>query len=325
MLIRTGRRGVAALALALAPGLAACAGGEGTTAEQERPRRYVVITHGQSADPFWSVVANGVADAAEALGVDAQYQAPGRFSMVEMADLIEAAVASRPEGIAVSIPDADALGAAVRSALERGIHVVSLNSGSEVFGDLGIGAHVGQPDYEAGLRAGERMAGEGVRRALCVNHEVGNLSLDDRCRGFGDALARAGGASRAVAVELADPADTEERIAGALEDPSVDGLLTLGPAALGPALAALRRRERRPRVAFATFDLSSEALDALERGELLFAVDQQPYLQGYLAVVSLVTATRTGTMPVGVVRTGPALVTAADVERVRSATARGLR
>ncbi|MDX1647525.1 MAG: sugar ABC transporter substrate-binding protein [Longimicrobiales bacterium] len=284
---------------------------------------FVVVTHGQSADPFWSVVSLGVRDAGRDLGVQVRYQAPGRFSLVEMANMIEAAVASRPDGIAVSLPDADALSGVVRHALEQGVPVVSLNAGSAVFDDLGIGAHVGQPEYEAGRAAGSRMAEAGVRSGLCVNHEVGNLSLDRRCEGFSDALIEAGGTGRVLAAELANPADTRERIAGALSrDASLDGLLTLGAAAVSPALSALAEVGRD--VPFATFDLSTEVLDAIEDGGMLFAVDQQPYLQGYLPVVVLASMARTGMMPVGVVRTGPHLVAAADVGGIRGVPQRGL-
>ena len=305
--------------------LTACGGPTGSTDTRaaDEPRTFVVITHGQSADPFWSVVSRGVRDAGRDLGVDVQYQAPGRFSMVEMADMIEAAVASRPDGIAVSLPDADALAGVVRQALDEGVPVVSLNAGSAAFRDLGIATHVGQPEYEAGRAAGRRMVEAGVRNGVCVNHEVGNLSLDRRCEGFGDALSEAGGTSRVLAAELGNPADTRERIAGAFEeDGSLDGLLTLGAAAVSPALSALGETDRS--IPFSTFDLSTEVLDAIETGKMLFAVDQQPYLQGYLPVVALTTGARTGMMPVGVVRTGPHLVTADRVEAIRGVPERGL-
>lgn len=313
--------------------LAACDGsgrnavddGAGASVEggQTTPR-VVVVTHGQPADPFWSVVSRGVRDAGRDLGVDVQYQAPERFSMVEMADMIEAVIVARPDGLAVSLPDADALGEVVRSALDEGIPLVSLNAGAGAFEELGIRTHVGQPEYEAGRAAGAQLAEEGVRSGLCVNHEVGNLSLDRRCRGFVDALQEAGGDATVLAAELADPDDSRERIAGALsQDPPPDGLLTLGVAAVPPALAALN--EEGIAIPFATFDLSIEVLDAIETGRMLFAVDQQPYLQGYLAVEALALHARTGMTPVGVVRTGPALLTADDVPEVRDAVARGIR
>lgn len=141
---------------------------------------FVVITHGQSADPFWSVVSRGVQDAGRDFGVDVQYQAPGRFSMVEMANMIDAAVASRPDRIAVSLPDADALGGVVGAALDRGVPVVSLNAGAAAFEGLGISTHVGQPEYEAGRVAGERMAEEGVQS--CAGARSWPTIPPTRCR-----------------------------------------------------------------------------------------------------------------------------------------------
>jgi len=290
--------------------------------------RIVLITHGQSSDPFWSVVSNGAHAAARQLGANVEYQAPLRFDMVEMSQLIDAARVSRPDGIIVSIPDADALGAAIRAATGSGIPVLSINSGDDVSRALGALAHIGQPEYQAGEGAGERLAASGVTHALCVNHEVGNLALDRRCDGMRDALARAGSRARVLAVDLADPDDAEQRIAGALAaDPSINGILTLGPAAIDPALAALETSARAARVQFGTFDLTPRALDALRDGELAFAIDQQPYLQGWLAVALLVNYLETRTIAGGgrVIATGPTFVTREDVDAIAALVQRGIR
>jgi simple sugar transport system substrate-binding protein len=290
--------------------------------------RFVVVTHGQSADPFWSVVSNGARAAARDLGVRAEYQAPTTFDMVEMSNLIDAAVASRPDGLVVSIPDSAALGPSIRRAVDAGIPVISINSGADASPGLGILAHVGQSEYEAGRAGGERLAASGARRVLCVNHEVGNVAQDQRCRGLADALGAAGGVARVLSVELADPEDTQQRIAGALAaDPDIDGVMTLGPAAAAPALAALATPGQRDAVAYATFDLTPEVLEAIAGGRIRFAIDQQQYLQGYLPIVLLANYVETLTVPGGgeVIRTGPAFVTAGMAERVRELTERGLR
>ncbi|NIP80676.1 MAG: substrate-binding domain-containing protein [Gemmatimonadetes bacterium] len=329
-----GRGGAAVAALlALAAGLAVTGcepgGDPGAAAGDDvADRRFVVVTHGQSADPFWSVVSNGVRAAAGDLGVRAEYQAPTSFDMVEMSNLIDAAVASRPTGLVVSIPDPDALAASIRRAVEAGIPVVSINSGADAYRALGVLAHVGQTEYEAGRAGGERLAGAGARRVLCVNHEVGNLAQDQRCAGLRDALEAAGGASRVLAVDLADPADTQQRIAGALgADPALDGLLTLGPAAAGPALAALRETGRTDAVVYGTFDLTPEVIEAVRDGRMAFAIDQQQYLQGYLPIVLLNAYAETLAMPGGgqVIRTGPGFVTRETAGRVLELTRRGLR
>jgi simple sugar transport system substrate-binding protein len=312
----------------LAALLAGCGSGMAERQSGREGVRFVMVTHGQSADPFWSVVANGARDAAADMGVRVEYQAPRTFDMVEMSNLIEAAVASRPGGLIVSIPDGDALGGAIRAAVVAGVPVVSMNSGDAVFERLGVLAHVGQTEYEAGRGGGERMAAAGVRRALCVNHEVGNVAQDQRCNGFRDALASAGGMARVLAVNLADPEDARQRIASALSaDPSLQGVFTLGPLGAQPALAALRETGRLGEIRFATFDLSPEVLAAIRDGHMLFAIDQQQYLQGYLPVVLLTKYLETGALPGGgqVIRTGPGFVTAETAAAVIDLSGRGMR
>lgn len=314
--------------LALAALLVACGAGdrEGSAGDGEPPR-IVMITHGQTADPFWSVVANGARAAADEVGADFEYQAPPRFDMAAMSDLIEAAAASRPAALVVSLPDAEALGHAVRRAVESGVPVVTINSGSEASAGLGALAHVGQTELEAGVAAGRRLAEAGGRGLLCVNHEVGNLALDLRCEGAAEGMAQRGGTARVLAVDLADPDDTQQRIGAALaRDPALDAVLTLGPAAAGPALAAIRGAGRAD-VRYATFDLTPEVLQAIERGDALFAVDQQPWLQGWLPVAMLANWLETLTVPGGgeVIRTGPHLVTAETAARVAELVRRGVR
>jgi len=288
----------------------------------------VVVTHGQPADPFWSVVSNGARAAGQDLGVRVEYQAPSRFDMVAMSDRIHGAVASRPSGLVVSIPDSEALRGAIESAVDAGIPVASINSGGHVSREMGALVHVGQPEYEAGVAAGERLADSGARRALCVNQEVGNVALDLRCEGLTDALEEVGGSVRVLAVELADPEETRLRVGAALrEDPGVDALVTLATVAAEPALQALEEADRASEVAFATFDLSPEVLEALVRERIAFAVDQQQYLQGYLPVVFLATYLETGAVPGGgeVIRTGPAFVTPETAGEVIDAARRGVR
>jgi len=306
---------------------AACGPADGGAVE-ERDIRLVVVTHGQSSDPFWSVVSNGVHDAADDLGVRVEYQAPNSFDMVEMNNLIDAAVASRPNGLVVSIPDGDALRQAIRAATEAGLPVISINSGGDVYRVLGVLAHIGQPEYEAGFVGGEQLAAAGVSKALCVNHEVGNLAQDLRCRGLDDALRAAGGTSSVLAVDLADPDDTQQRVAGALSaDPQLDGILTLGPNGAEPTLAALRETGKVGEVEFGTFDLSPNVLAAVRDGDMLFAIDQHQYLQGYLAVTLMVKFLETRALPGGgnVIPTGPGVVTAETAADVIALSEQGVR
>lgn len=290
-----------------------------------RDHRVVVVSHGQSSDPFWSVAANGVNTAAEDMGITVEYQAPGTFDMVEMSQIIDAAVASSPDGLIVTIPDGDALGPSIQAAVDAGIPVISMNSGSDVFQDLGVLVHVGQTEYEAGLIAGEEMAAAGISNALCINQEVGNAALDARCQGFTDGL---GGSVEVVPVELADPTGAQATIAGKLgSTDSLDGILALGPTGALPTLAAVQ--EAGLDVALATFDLGPEVLEAIDQGEMLFAIDQAQFLQGYLSITLMTQYLDTGAVPLGsvdrVILTGPQLVTADTAASVIEASAQGVR
>jgi simple sugar transport system substrate-binding protein len=301
--------------------------GPAPAAQEGRPWRFVVVTHGQASDPFWSVVKNGVDAGAADMGVRVEYQAPGTFDMVEMSQLIDAAVASSPDGLVVSIPDADALGAAIRNAVDAGIPVFSINSGSDVAEELGVLAHIGQTEYEAGYGGGQRMAAAGITKAVCVNQEVGNVALDLRCQGFADALAEEGIESSVVAVELADPTEAQQRVLAALSaDPDVDGVLTLGPTGATPTLQGLSDEGLLDRIKLATFDLSPEVLEAIRDGQMLFAIDQQQFMQGYLPVVFLTLFKDNLNTPGSrIILTGPGFVTADTAAQVIDLAEAGTR
>lgn len=297
-------------------------------AAQDDEIRIIIVSHGQASDPFWSVVQNGAAQAAEDLGVTVEYQAPGTFDMVAMAQLIDAAVASNPDGLVVSIPDAEALGPSIQAAVEAGIPVISMNSGSDVFQELGVMNHVGQTEYEAGLGGGQRMAESGVTQALCINQEVGNVALDERCRGFTDAITEAGGTVEVLAVDaIGDPIGAQQAIEAALTaDPEINGIFTLGPTGAAPAMLALESLGQMGTMPLATFDLSPEVLQAIVDGNMLFAIDQQQYLQGYLPVVFLaLNAKNLNTVASPLIMTGPGFVTADNAERVIELSEAGTR
>ncbi|MGD2123099.1 MAG: sugar ABC transporter substrate-binding protein [Gemmatimonadota bacterium] len=290
--------------------------------------RFVAVTHGVAADPFWSVVANGMEDAGQELGVRVDYQAITTFDMVDMSHLIDASVASRPHGLVVSVPDVDALGPSIRAAVEAGIPVISINSGGHAFQRLGVLAHVGQPEYEGGRQSGQRLVAAGTNHALCVNHEVGNVALDLRCQGLEEAMTGAGGEVSVLAVDLTDPEDARQRVRGALlSDPSLDGILTLATAGAEPTLQALQELGLTGEIPFGTFDLSPRVLESLMEGGMLFALDQQQYLQGYLPILFLTKYLETGTIPGGgaTIPTGPRFVTAENAEAVLRLTEEGIR
>lgn len=309
-LARAARALLPALALAVSPVAAA-------------QTRIIVVSHGQQNDPFWSIVKAGVDAAAADTGADVQYRAPATFDMPEMAKLIDSAVAAKPDGIVVSFPDASALGKAVQNAVRRGIPVISMNSGSDEYHKYGIAAHVGQTEYEAGLGGGRKMKAAGVTRALCVNHEVGNVALDLRCEGFAKGLE---GEVEVVDTGGNDPVQVRTAVSGKLKaDPSIDGVLTLGPLSAIPTLRVLEEGNMLGKIKLASFDLASETLKATRDGKMLFLIDQQPYLQGYLPVVMLVQNHKYAVIPAGVVGTGPGFVTPDNAAKVIDLSSKGFR
>jgi simple sugar transport system substrate-binding protein len=276
-----------------------------------------VITHGQSSDPFWSIFVNGTKQAAADTGATVNYSAPSgaTFDINAMNQLIDAAVAKKPAGIVVSIPDATAEGPHIKAAIAAGIPVISANSGSDVYESLGILTHVGQNEEIAGEKAGALMKAAGVKNALCINQEVGNAGLDARCKGFETGL---GGKSTVLAVQLSDQSGSQQKIQAAVQaDPTIDGIMALGPTGAAPALKALQALNNTT-IKLATFDLSKDVLNAIKAGTMLFAVDQQQWLQGYLPVVFLVYYHLYGVMPGGgqPILTGPGIVDKTNVDTV---------
>jgi len=279
-----------------------------------------VVTHGQASDPFWSIFKNGVDQAGKDMGVKVEYSAPDTFDMTKMAQLIDTAVAKKPQGLVVSIPDAKALGPSIQKAVAAGIPVISANSGSDVFASLGVLTHVGQDETIAGKKAGELMKTAGVTNALCINQEVGNAGLDARCKGFTDGL---GGTVKVVQVDLKDPTGAQQSIAAAVQGATgVNGILALGPTGSAPTLAALKQLGVLGNIKLATFDLSKDVLNAIKAGDMLFAIDQQQYLQGYLPIVFLTLNNLYGLVPGGgqPVLTGPGIVDKTNVDKVLSNT-----
>src|SRR2546421_3421405 len=317
--------------------LAACGGGSSNSTQTQstssNPSRanlkFYVITHGQASDPFWSVVKKGVDQAGKDMGVQVVYEAPASatFDVVAMAHLIDSAVAAHPAGLVVSIPDPNGLGPSIKAAVAAGIPVISINSGSDVARSLGVLVHIGQTEEQAGIGGGQKMGTAGVKHALCVNQEVGNAALALRCKGFKEGLAQTGGTITQIGVNLNSPTQTQQTIEAALQhDPSIDGILTLGPTGATPALKALQDLNKLGKIKLATFDLSSDVLNGIKGGQILFAIDQQQYLQGYLPIVLLTLyKTNLNTIANDILQTGPGFVTSDNVSQVIQLTAQGTR
>ena len=285
--------------------------------------RIVFITHGQANDSYWTVVKNGMQEAAKVTGAKVDYFAPETFDVVRMARMIDAAVASKPDGIVVSIPDETALKEPIMAAKAAGIPVVVIDSGLEQVKPWGLDLFVGGgSEYDNGVRAGELMGQAGVKAGLCINHEVGNVSLDQRCEGYAVGLKKTNGSVAVVAVTL-DPTEATRRVdAFMTAHPDVNGILTLGPTIATPILKMLQEHGALGKVKMGTFDLSPEALDAISQGSMMFGIDNQQYLMGYLPVVFLTNRAMYRLFPTDPVWTGPSFITkdsAAAVQKLSEA------
>ena len=314
--------------------LSACGGGSqatGSTSSSSggtsRNLKFYVITHGQASDPFWSVIKRGVDQGAKDMGVQAIYEAPPTFDVVAQSHLIDSAVAAHPDGLVVSIPDPNALGPSIKAAVAAGIPVISINAGAEVAKSLGILVHVGQTEELAGFAGGQKMGAAGAKHALCVNQQVGVATLEQRCKGFSDAMKQVGATVKEIGVNGNNPTQTQQTIEAAIQhDPTIDGVMALGPQGSLPAIKALQDLNKAGQIKLATFDLTPDVLQAIKNGQMLFAIDQQPYLQGYLPIV-LLTLYRTNlnTVANDVLMTGPSFVTSANVAKVIQLTGQGTR
>ena len=269
--------------------------------------RVVFVTHGQSGDPYWSVVKNGMDDAAKTLGVKAEYLAPEAFDMAKMAHMIDAAVASKPDGLVVSIADPSALSEPVKNAVAAGIPVIVIDSGGpKLTHELGGLLYLGQSEYEAGVAAGERVAKLGVKKAVCANHEVGNVSLDDRCAGFAKGL----GVDVPVLNGVMDPTEMKSRIIGYLTShPDTEFVLACGINSGEPGLVAIDELGLTGKVKIGTFDLSPTILKATAEGKMEWGIDAQQYAMGYIPVVMFDHLKKYKIAPIADYPTGPGFVT----------------
>ncbi|WP_208948533.1 rhizopine catabolism ABC transporter substrate-binding protein [Segnochrobactrum spirostomi] len=297
-------------------------------AQVKKPQdvRIVFVTHGQANDNYWTVVKNGMKAASDALGVKVDYRAPETFDVVKMGQMIEAATASHPDGLVVSIPDATALQGPVEAAKAAGIPVVVIDSGEDQVKPWGLDLFVGGgSEYQNGLKSGEILGKAGVKEAVCVNHEVGNVSQDQRCQGLTDGLAKTGGKTEVVAVTL-DPTDATRRIEGFMAShPNVDGMMLLGTTLAGPILQMLDERGLSGKLKIGAYDISPEVLDAISNDKMLFTIDSQQYLMGYLPVVLLAGKAMYKTLPTEPVRTGPSIITKAEAGAVKQLADEGIR
>ena len=312
--------------------LAACGGSSDTTSDTAATKNatvtageditIAVITHGDDG-VFWSVAQKGAEAAGAALGITMNYQGANNNAQ-DQAQMIEQAVTDGADGIAVSLADPKALDGALKKVVAAGIPLVTLNSGSDLFKDLGAITHVGQDETIAGRGAGERLKAAGGKVMLCAKQEQSNVALETRCNAAAETF---GG--KVIQITTSGDADRvaqQAEIKAAMDaDATIDSFLGTGPViAVDGANAAAELGRVMPT---GGFDLSTEILEFINADKMTFTIDQQQYLQGYLAVMFLyLNITNKNTVGGGLpVMTGPGFVDKANVVAVQELVGKGTR
>ncbi len=282
---------------------------------QAANERFVLISHAPDSDSWWNTIKNAVKEASKNYAVRVDYRNPPTGDLADMARIVEQAVASNPDGIILTIADFDVLKGPVNKAIKKGIPVITINSGTHEQSEaLGALLHIGQPEYAAGFGAGKKAKVAGVSSFLCVNHYITNPSSVERCRGFADALGVDLG--NQMIDSGTDPTGIANKVAAYLrKNPDTGAILTLGPTSAHPTIRALNKSKKSD-IFFATFDLSDEIAAAIKAGQIRFAVDQQPYLQGYLPVTLLTLYSRYQLIPSNHINSGPGFITKENIALV---------
>ena len=288
--------------------------------------RIAVVTHGQASSSFWAIVRNGVEAAARQMDVVVSYRAPDVYSVDRMKAMIDQAIATRPDGLVVSIPE-PGVAPAIRRAVRAGIPVVSINSGSNVYRRLGVLAHIGQPEEPRRVRGrpppGRRRGAPRVVRQPADRQPGTRRALPRPGPGHARGRRQLAGA-RGRRPEHGDSAPDRRRRAQGRHRRRPGAELAAAGSRRSRACAQIGRSDA---VKVATFDLGPDVLRAVRAHQLLFAVDQQAYLQGYLPIVLLTERARFGLFPAqgDVLPTGPNFVTARDAGKAIELSKRSIR
>ncbi|MBM9507007.1 sugar ABC transporter substrate-binding protein [Actinacidiphila acididurans] len=325
----------AVLAVALgATALAGCSSTGGKRAEDRAKRlaangsavntphwTFAMVTHSGAGDTFWDIVQSGAKQAAAKDNIKFVYSNSDQAD--QQAQLVQAAIDSHVDGLIVTLAKPDAMKDVVGRAEKAGIPVITINSGSEQSKSFGALAHIGQDETVAGKAVGDELTRRGRKHALCVLHEQGNVGHEQRCAGAKSAFS---GRMDDLYVNGTNMPDVQSALEAKLQaDPSIDAVVTLG--APFAATAAKAKQQAGSHAEIDTFDLNAQVAASLKDGTIGFAVDQQPYLQGYEAVDLLWLYRYNGDMLGGgqPVLTGPQIVTKDDAAALLSYTQRGTR
>ncbi|WP_407698960.1 sugar ABC transporter substrate-binding protein [Streptomyces katsurahamanus] len=333
---RTGVRALGAvLAAVLGASLVGCSSTGGKRAEDARkaqaaagkaavstPRwTFAMVTHSGDGDTFWDIVQKGAEEAAAKDNINFLYSKNDEGK--EQAQLVQTAIDKKVDGLIVTLAKPDAMKDVVKKAVAAGIPVITVNSGSEQSKEYGALTHIGQDETVAGEAVGDELNERGRKNAVCVLHEQGNVGHEQRCAG---AKKTFDGELRNLYVEGTNMPDVQASIEAKLQtDPSIDSVITLGAPFADTAVKAKDAAGSKAEIV--TFDLNAKVAAALKSGTLGFAVDQQPYLQGYEAV-DLLWLHRYNADVLGggrPVLTGPQIITEADAAELEDYTKRGTR
>ncbi|TNM61965.1 sugar ABC transporter substrate-binding protein [Streptomyces sp. NP160] len=239
-----------------------------------------MVTHEQAGDTFWDKIRAGAEAAATAHGIDLKYS--NDPDGAKQATLIQNAVDSEVDGIATTMATPDSVGPAAQAAAEAGIPVVAFNSGISDYSRFGVGMYFGSDEDLAGQTVGERIVADGGTKTLCVIQAQGSVALDARCNG----VTKTAGNTEILYVNGEDLTAVQSTLQAKLQqDPSITDIVTLGAPIAMTALQA--KADAGSQATVITFDLNADAAQAIQDGDIEFSIDQQPYVQGYMAVTAL--------------------------------------
>jgi len=300
-------------ALALAAVMAVAAAPFATAQAQED---VIIMLGGPSSDPFWGAVQQGFDQATKDYGVKTQWTAPADFNDIVpvYTKMFEAAIARKPAAIAVGNFFPEPTEPLIKQAAAEGIPVIIINSGGAKYQELGAIGFIGEDSYQMGYQGGKIAVGKGVKNGLCINQIAANPVLEQRCQGYIDAVTEAGGKAKMVILASEDIGNSQKVQAAVsamlMQDQSIDGIVTLGVAVGVDALESVKQVRATGRaVDLGTMDLGNAVLEAVAAGEMSFASDQQPFLQGYYGVMIPLMYNKYKMAPSGVISVGPYLVT----------------
>ncbi|MDX3132726.1 sugar ABC transporter substrate-binding protein [Streptomyces europaeiscabiei] len=281
-----------------------------------------MITHAAPGDTFWDLIRKGAEAAAAKDNIKLIYSSDP--SAGNQANLVQNAIDQKVDGIALTAAKPDAMKDAVAKATAAGIPVVGFNSGLDDWKDLGMLEYFGQDENIAGQAFGERLNDSSAKHALCVIQEQGHVALEARCAGLKKGFS---GKTDILYVNGTDMPSVKSTITAKLkQDSSIDRVVTLGAPFALTAVQSVSDASSKAKIA--TFDLNKDLVKAVQDSSIEFAVDQQPYLQGYLSVDGLWLYKNNGNFSGGgtaPVLTGPAFITKDNADTVAEFAAKGTR